>query len=203
MGNDEPDMVSLTSPRRPDATDRHRLVLEASEAVRDDDRTDVDPVSWPVAAVWAGLATAAVGWSGQRPGRLRLADGRRRRAVGGARARHPAVAARRRRPRDVGGLEVSLVPWGLTVSPPDPVALRRLRRAPGPAPRQPDGTVRGRRPSSPSRTWRPCSSPPGFFGEPWRAPGRWAVIVLVLLVAAWAGAGSRVGRPSGRPGPRC
>ena len=69
MGNDEPDMASLTSPRRPDATDRHRLVLEASEAVRDDDLTDVDPVSWPVAAVvggrprppWAGSSPAA--WS--------------------------------------------------------------------------------------------------------------------------------------------
>ena len=42
MGNDESDMASLTSPRRPDATDRHRLVLEASEALREDDLTDVD-----------------------------------------------------------------------------------------------------------------------------------------------------------------
>ena len=62
MGNDEPDMASLTSPRRPDTTDRQRLVLEASEAVREDDLADVDPVSWPVAAVVGGLATAAVGW---------------------------------------------------------------------------------------------------------------------------------------------
>ncbi|HEY0240815.1 MAG TPA: DUF6350 family protein, partial [Friedmanniella sp.] len=40
-----------------------------------------------------------------------------------------------------------------------------------------------------------------FFGEPWRAPGRWAAIVLVLLLAAWGGAGARVGRPIGSAWP--
>jgi hypothetical protein len=40
-----------------------------------------------------------------------------------------------------------------------------------------------------------------FLGEPWRAPGRWAAVLLVLLVAAWAGAGARVGRPIGSSWP--
>ncbi|GAB2588068.1 cell division protein PerM [Microlunatus antarcticus] len=194
-------MASLTSPRRPDATERHRVVLEASEAVRDVDRTDVDPVSWPVAAVVGGLATAAVGWvvvtglvvcgwlmgdDAGLPDALRL--GTRLWLLGGG------------VPVTVGGLEVSLVPWGLTV-----VTAGLLWRF---------GGYAARRVAPGSRTGpfavaavvtlayaAPVLVAAGLFGEPWRAPGRWAVIVLVLLVAAWAGAGSRVGRPVGSSWP--
>lgn len=202
MGNDEPDMASLTSPRRPDATDRHRLVLEASEAVRDDDLTDVDPVSWPVAAVVGGLATAAVGWvlasglvvcgwlMGDEAGlSAALELGTRLWLLGGG------------VPVAVGGLGVSLVPWGLTV-----VTAVMLWRFGGYAARRVT-------PDSPTGPFvvalvvtlayaLPVLGAAIFLGEPWRAPERWAAIVLVLLLTSWAGAGARVGRPPGSTWPR-
>lgn len=202
MGNDEPDMASLTSPRPPGATDRQRLVLQASETVRGDDLTDVDPVSWPVAAVVGGLATAAVGWvlasglvvcgwlMGDEAGlSAALELGTRLWLLGGG------------VPVDVGGLDVTLVPWGLTA-----VTAAMLWRF---------GGYAARRVTSASATGPfavalvvtlayalPVLGAAIFLGEPWRAPGRWAAIVLVLLVASWAGAGARVGRPLGSAWPR-
>jgi Family of unknown function (DUF6350) len=194
-------MASLTSPRRPDATDRHRLVLEASEAVRDDDQTDVDPVSWPVAAVVGGLATAAVGWvvvsglvvcgwlmgdDAGLPAALELGT-RLWLLAGGV-------------PVGFAGLDVSLVPWGLTA-----LTAAMLWRF---------GGYAARRVTAASSTGPfgvavvvtlayalPVLGAAIFLGEPWRAPGRWAAVVAVLLVAAWAGAGSRVGRPLGSSWP--
>jgi Family of unknown function (DUF6350) len=195
-------MASLTSSRRPDATERHRLVLEASEALRDDDQTDIDPVGWPVAAIVGGLTTAAVGWvlvtglvvcgwlmgsDAGLPAALEL--GTRLWLLGGG------------VPVSVGGLDVSLVPWGLTV-----VTAALLWRFGGYAARR----------VTPSASTGPFGvavvvtlayvlpvlGAAVFFGEPWRAPGRWAAVVLVLLVAAWGGAGARVGRPIGSSWPR-
>ena len=164
-------MASLTSPRRPDATDRHRLVLEASEAVRDDDLADVDPVSWPVAAVVGGLATAAVGWvlasglvvcgwlMGDEAGlSAALELGTRLWLLGGG------------VPVDVAGLDVSLVPWGLTV-----VTAAMLWRFGGYAARRVT-------PASPTGPFAvalvvtlayalPVLGAAIFLGEPWRAPG--------------------------------
>jgi len=194
-------MASLTSPRRPDTSDRHRLVLEASEAVRDDEQAVVDPVSWPVAAVVGGLATAAVGWvlvSGLVVCGWLMGDD----------AGLPAALELGTRlwllgsgvPVGVGGLDVSLVPWGLTV-----VTAALLWRFGGYA-------ARRVRPASSTGPFAvavvvtlahvlPVLSAAIFLGEPWRAPGRWAAVVLVLLVAAWGGAGARVGRPIGSSWP--
>ncbi|MGI3779413.1 MAG: cell division protein PerM [Janthinobacterium lividum] len=192
----------MTSPRRPDTTERHRLVLEASEALRDDDLVDVDPVGWPVAAVVGGLTTAAVGWvlvsglvvcgwlmgdDAGLPAALEL--GTRLWLLGGG------VGV------SIGRLDVSLVPWGLTA-----VTAALLWRFGGYA-------ARRVRPGSTTGPFAvalvvtlsyalPVLGAAIFFGQPWRAPGRWAAVVLVLLVAAWAGAGSRVGRPIGSSWPR-
>ncbi|MGI3784167.1 MAG: cell division protein PerM, partial [Janthinobacterium lividum] len=194
-------MASLTSPRRPDAPERHRVVLEASEAVRDVDETEVDPVSWPVAAVVGGLATAVVGWvlvtglvvcgwlmgdDAGLPSALEL--GTRLWLLGGG------------VPVTVGSLEVTLVPWGLTV-----VTAALLWRFGGYAARRVmPGSSTGPFAVALVVTLAyvlPVLGAAAFFGEPWRAPGRWAAIVLVLLVATWAGAGSRVGRPAGSSWP--
>ncbi len=194
-------MASLTSPRRPDTTERHRLVLEASEALRDDEQTDVDPVGWGVAAVVGGLTTAAVGWvlvsglvvcgwlMGDDAGlSAALELGTRLWLLGGG------------VPVSVGRLDVSLVPWGLTA-----VTAALLWRFGGYA-------ARRVRPASSTGPFAvavvvtlayalPVLGAAIFLGEPWRAPGRWAAVVLVLLVAAWAGAGARVGRPIGSSWP--
>ena len=194
-------MASLTSPRRPDAAERHRVHLEASEAVRDDVRTEVDPVSWPVAAVVGGLATAAVGWlvvaglvvCGWLMGDdARLSDalrlGTRLWLLGGG------VPVR------IGTLDISLVPWGVTV-----LTAAMLWRFGGYA-------ARRLTPSASAGPFTvalvvtlayalPVLGAAVFFGEPWRAPGRWAAVLLVLLLAAWGGAGARVGRPVGSSWP--
>ena len=195
-------MASLTSPRRPDATDRHRLVLEASEAVRDDDLTDVDPVSWPVAAVVGGLTTAAVGWvlvSGLVVGGWLMGDD----------AGLPAALELGTRlwllgsgvPVGIGGLDVSLVPWGLTA-----LTAAMLWRFGGYAARRvAPGSSTGPFAVAVVVTLAyalPVLGAAIFLGEPWRAPGRWAAVVLVLLVVAWAGAGARVGRALGSAWPR-
>ena len=202
MGNDDQNMASLTSSRRPDTTERHRVVLEASEAVREDEQTVVDPVGWPVAAVVGGLATAGVGWllasglvvcgwlmgdDAGLPAALRL--GTRLWLLGGG------VPVR------IGSLDVSLVPWGLTA-----VTAALLWRFGGYAARR----VRPSASTGPLAVAvvvtlayaLPVLAGAVLLGEPWRAPGRWAAVVLVLLVAAWAGAGSRVGRPIGSSWPR-
>jgi hypothetical protein len=194
-------MASLTSPRRPDTTDRHRYVVEASEAVRDEDRSDVDPVSWPVAAVVGGLTTAAVGWvlvsglvvcgwlMGDDVGlSAALELGTRLWLLGGG------------VPVGIGGLDVSLVPCGLTA-----VTAALLWRF---------GAYAARRvtPTSSTGPWGvaavvtlayalPVLGAAIFLGEPWRAPGRWAAVVLVLLLAARAGSGRALRRPIGSSWP--
>ena len=195
-------MASLTSPRRPGPTDRHRVVLEASEALRDDDDRTVDPVSWPVAAVVGGLATAAVGWllvtglvvvgwlmgdDAGLPAALRL--GTRLWLLGGG------------VPVEVGGLDVTLVPWGLTA-----VTAALLWRFGGYAARR-VGAGQGTGPFTVALVVTlayvsPVLVAAGLLGQPAREPARWAAVVLVLLVAAWAGAASRVGRPIGSSWPR-
>ena len=201
-------MASLTTsrptdPRRTDAAERHRVTLEASEAVREDSRSEIDPVSWPVAAVVGGLTTAAVGWlvvtglvvcgwlmgeDSALPTAFELGT-RLWLLAGGV----PVV---------VGGLSVSLVPWGVTVLTAAMLwrfgayAARRVRPA--------DTTG----PFGVAVVVTLCYVLPVlgaaiFFGEPWRAPGRWAAVVAVLLAAAWSGAARRTGNPigSGWPAP--
>lgn len=205
VGNDVPDMASATSsqtaPRRPDAPDRHRVVLEASEAVREPERAEVDPVSWPVAAVVGGLLSAAVGWvvvtglvvcgwlmgdDAGLPAALELGT-RLWLLAGGV-------------PVQVAGLEVSLVPWGVTA-----LTAAMLWRFGGYAVRR----VPARSSAGPIAVAvvvtlayaLPVLGAAVYLGEPWRAPGRWAAVLLVLLVAAWSGAGSRSGRPVGSSWP--
>ncbi len=202
VGNDGRDMASLTSSRRPDAPERHRVVLEASEAVRDDGPTAVDPVSWPVAAVVGGLATAAVGWlvvaglvvaawlTGDDAGldtALALAT-RVWLLAGGVGAR-------------IGTLDVALVPWGLTA-----LTATMLHRFGGYA-------VRRVRPESTTGPFAvgvvvtvayavPLLAAAVALGQPGRAPVRTAAVLLVLLVAAWSGAARRSGQPVGCSWPR-
>jgi Family of unknown function (DUF6350) len=103
-------------------------------------------------------------------------------------------------PVTVGGQDVTLVPWGLTV-----VTAALLWRFGGYAARR----VTPRSSAGPFGVALvvtlayvlPVLGAAAFFGEPWRAPERWAAVVLVLLVAAWAGAGTRVGRPIGSSWP--
>ena len=195
-------MASLTSPRRPGTTDRHRVVLEASEALRDDGDRTVDPVSWPVAAVVGGLASAAVGWllvtglvvvgwlmGDDAPLPVALQLGTRLWLLGGG---VPVV---------VGGLDVTLVPWGLTA-----VTAALLWRFGGYAARR-VAPGAGTGPFTVALVVTlayvsPVLVAAGLLGQPAREPARWAAVVLVLLVAAWAGAGSRVGRPVGSTWPR-
>jgi hypothetical protein len=192
-------MASLTSPRRPEPTERRRLVLEATEAATEVRRADVDPVSWPVAAVVGGLCTAAVGWlvvtglvvcgwltgaASELPAAMEL----------GTRLWLLASGV----PVPVAGLDVSLVPWGATA-----LAAAMLHRFGGYAVRRATSDV------GPfgvalvvTLAWfLPVLSVAVFLGEPWRAPGRWACVVLVLLLAAWSGAAHRLGRPVGASWP--
>ena len=182
-------MASLTSPRPRPASERRRVSLEASEALRERDGTEVRPVGWPVAAVVGGLATAAVGWLAVTA--LVVCGW-----LMGDEAGLPAALGLGTRlwlltggvPVRVGGLELSLVPWGGTVL--TAVLLWRF------------GAYAGRRvtASAVAGPWAvagvvtaafalPVLATAVFLGEPWRAPLRWAAVVLVLLLAARAGAG--------------
>ncbi|SER20477.1 cell division protein PerM [Microlunatus flavus] len=190
----------LTSPRRPDAAERRRLVLQASEAVTETERVEVDPVSWPVAAVVGGLATAAVGWLVVTGlvvcGWLMGDDAELSSALElGTRLWLLACGV----PVPVAGLDVSLVPWGVTV-----LSAALLWRFGGYAVRR--VTDRSSGPLAVALVVTTAHTLPVlatavFLGEPWRAPGRWAAVVLVLLVAAWGGAARRSGRAIGSSWP--
>lgn len=193
-------MASLTSPRRPDSPERHRLVLKASEAATPDERAEVDPVSWPVAAVVGGLATAAVGWvlvTGLVVcGWLMGDDTRLSGAIElGTRLWLLACGV----PVPVAGLDVTLVPWGVTA-----ISAALLWRFGGYAVRRATDGRTGPLTVGLVVTLAhtlPVLSVAVFLGEPWRAPGRWAAVVLLLLVAAWSGAAHRSGRPVGSSWP--
>lgn len=195
-----PSTSQLTSPRRPDASERHRLVLQASEAATGVDRTEVDPVSWPVAAIVGGLTTAAVGWvvvAGLVVCGWLMGDeaGLSSALELGTRLWLLASGV----PVPVAGLDVSLVPWGVTA-----LTAFLLWRFGGYAVRR--VTHGGTGPFGVALVVTvahtlPVLATAVFLGEPWRAPGRWAAVVLVLLVAAWAGAASRGGRPVGSTWP--
>ena len=190
----------LTSPRRPDASERRRLVLQAEEAATEEGRTEVDPVSWPVAAVVGGLTTAGVGWVVVTGlvvcGWLMGDDAELSSALElGTRLWLLASGV----PVPVAGLDVSLVPWGVTALTAvlmwrfGGYAVRRVTRgSTGPFGVAVVVTV---------AYTLPVLATAVFLGEPWRAPGRWAAVVLVLLVAAWAGAASRAGTPLGSSWP--
>ena len=173
VGNHGRDMASLTSPRRPDATDRHRVVLEASEAVRD---VDADRRRPRQLARRGRRRRPRHGrrrlGPRDRAGGLRLADGRRRRpaprpsssAPGSgcsAAACRSTVGRPRRDPRPLG---------------PDrrdrgaAVALRRVRGPPGRA-RQQHRPLRGGARRDARVRARPSSAPPRFFGEPCAGAG--------------------------------
>ncbi len=190
----------LTSPRRPDPAERHRLVLESSEAATARERAEVDPVSWPVAATFGGLATAAVGWilvTGLVVcGWLMGEDARLSGAIElGSRLWLLACGV----PVPVAGLDVSLVPWGVTA-----LTAAMMWRFGGYAVRRATDDSTGPFAVALVLTLAhtlPVLAVAVFLGEPWRAPGRWAAVVLVLLVCAWAGAAHRSGRAVGASWP--
>lgn len=193
VGNDESDMASLTSPRRPEPSERRRLVLEATEAATEVRRTEVDPVSWPVAAVVGGLCTAAVGWlvvTGLVVGAWLTGAGSDLSAALELGTRLWLLTCGV--PVPVAGLDVSLVPWGATA-----LAGVMLHRFGGYAVRRATTDV------GPfgvalvvTLAWAlPVLGVAIFLGEPWRAPGRWGAVVVVLLLVTWAGAARRQGRP--------
>ena len=101
VGNDGSAMASLLSPRRPDGAARHRVVLEASEAVRDaGPRTPTSTPSAGRSPRWsAAWPPRHVGWvlvAGLVVLRLAADRATPASAARALRARHPALAAGRR-----------------------------------------------------------------------------------------------------------
>jgi hypothetical protein len=151
------------------------------------------PISWPFMAVVGGAVTAVaswilcagvtvLGWLAAEPGSL-----------GGALQvgtllwlLSNGVGVR------VSGIPVTLVPWGATaviaflISRFAAASARKVRadQATGP------GLI-----SIVTVATYLLSVLVGamLWGEPWRAPGRWAVVIAVLLVAAWWGASRSIG----------
>ena len=193
-------MAQLTSPRRPDSPERHRLVLKASEAATPDERAEVDPVSWPVAAVVGGLATAAVGWvlvTGLVVCGWLMGDDTRLSGAIELGTRLWLLASGV--PVPVAGLDVTLVPWGVTA-----LGAALLWRFGGYAVRRATDGRTGPLAVGLVVTLAhtlPVLAVAVFLGEPWRAPGRWAAVVLLMLVAACSGAAHRSGRPLGSSWP--
>jgi hypothetical protein len=188
-------MASLLSPRRTVA----EVSLHASDAGPQPSESGSDPsggppLGWPVAAVAGGLVTALVGWvlcAGLSVvGWLAAEPGTLGDALGvGTRfwllANGVSVS--------LGGLVVTLVPWGATavaaylMSWSAAFAARRIR------PEQLAGpfTVAG---VLLATYLVPVLAVGAWQGQPWRDPLHWAAVIVVLGLAAVWGACRALGR---------
>ena len=189
-------MASLLSPRRSNA----EVSLQTSDAAPQPPPTAADtsagpPVGWPLAAVACGLVTAlagwilcagpaVVGWLAADPGTLADALG-----VG---TRLWLLANGVSAP--VGGLTVTLVPWGATAV----IAYMILRSAALTARR-----VRPDQLAGPVTVGAllvatylvPVLVVAVWQGEPWRSPLHWAAVITVLGLTAAVAAGRTLARP--------
>jgi hypothetical protein len=196
-------MASLLNPRRT----KPEVSLRASDAGPQPAPTVADgstgpPIGWPLAAVACGLVTAlaswvlcaglaVVGWLAADPGTLAEALG-----VG---TRLWLLANGVSAP--VGGLTVTLVPWGATAV----VAYMTARSAALTARQVRTDQLAGRVTVSSvlvATYLVPVLAVAVWQGEPWRDPLHWAAVILVLGLSAAVGAGRALGRPltDGWPG---
>lgn len=182
-------MASLLSPRRTGSP----LSLRATETREETGSAPPEdappaPFSWPLVAVAGGVATAVVGWivcagltalgwlaadSGTLADALRV--GTRIWLLGNG------VSV------EFGNVPVTLVPWGVTA-----LFGFVLSRSAGLAARQVGAEQRvGPGPIAVVTTAAyvlPVLAAAVLFGEPWLAPGHWAVVIAVLATAAAWGA---------------
>jgi hypothetical protein len=189
-------MTSLLDPRRTSP----EVSLRASDAVPKSAPSVADvpagpPISWPLAAVACGLVSAlaswvlcagpaVVGWLAADPGTLAdaLSVGTRLWLLANG------VSA------PVGGLNITLVPWGATAV----IAYITAQSAALTA-RQ----VRTEQLAGPftvsavlvATYLLPVLALAVWQGEPWRAPLHWAAVIAVLGLSAAVSAGRALGRP--------
>jgi hypothetical protein len=196
-------MASLLNPRRTNP----EVSLRTSDAGPQPAPTVADasagpPIGWPLAAVACGLVTAlagwvlcaglaVVGWLAADPGTLAEALG-----VG---TRLWLLANGVSAP--VGGLTVTLVPWGATAV----VAYMTARSAALTARQVRTDQLAGRVTVSSvlvATYLVPVLAVAVWQGEPWRDPLHWAAVIMVLGLSAAVGAGRALGRPltDGWPG---
>ncbi len=182
-------MPSLLTPRRSSERSRGPVSLQASETVSDPaEAPEVDPISWPVAAVVGGLCTAATTWvvvtgivvcgwlmAASEDLSQALELGTRIWLLAGG------IATR------VGSLPLTLVPWGVTALLVAMLyrfggyAVRRIRPGQTAGP----GAVAVVIVLSHLLVVAPAAV---FFGEPARAPGHALAVTSVLAAAAYLGA---------------
>ncbi|HEV2929964.1 MAG TPA: DUF6350 family protein [Propionibacteriaceae bacterium] len=196
-------MASLLNPRRTNP----EVSLRTSDAGPQPAPTGADasagpPIGWPLAAVACGLVTAlagwvlcaglaVVGWLAADPGTLAEALG-----VG---TRLWLLANGVSAP--IGGLTVTLVPWGATAV----VAYMTARSAALTARQVRTDQLAGRVTVSSvlvATYLVPVLAVAVWQGEPWRDPLHWAAVIMVLGLSAAVGAGRALGRPltDGWPG---
>jgi hypothetical protein len=196
-------MTSLLDPRRASP----EVSLRASDAAPQPAPTAADasagpPIGWPLAAVGCGLVTAlaswvlcagpaVVGWLAADPGTLAEALG-----VG---TRLWLLANGVSAP--VGGLTVTLVPWGVTAL----VAYMTARSAALTARQVRSDQLAGTVTVSAvlvATYLVPVLAVAVWQGEPWRNPLHWAAVITVLGLSAAVGAARALGRPltDGWPG---
>jgi hypothetical protein len=189
-------MPSLLSARRSNA----EVSLRTSDAAPQPPSTAAEasaspPIGWPLTAVACGLVTAlagwvlcagpaVVGWLAADPGTLAEALGVGTRLWLLANG----VSA------SVGGLTVTLVPWGATAV----VAYMTARSAALTARQVRSDQLAG--PVTVSALLVATYLVPVLMiavwqGEPWRSPLHWAAVILVLGLSAAVGAGRALGRP--------
>jgi hypothetical protein len=188
-------MTSLLDPRRTSP----EVSLRARDAVPKSTSPAADvpagpPVSWPLAAVACGLVSAlaswvlcagpaVVGWLSADPGTLAEALG-----VG---TRLWLLANGVSAP--VGGLTITVVPWGATV-----VIAYIVAQSAALSARQ----VRTEQLAGPitvsavlvATYLLPVLALAVWQGEPWRDPLHWAAVIAVLSLSAAIGAGRALGR---------
>lgn len=189
-------MPSLLSPRRSNA----EVSLRTSDAAPQPVSTAADaspspPVGWPLAAIACGLVTAVAGWV--------LCAGP---AVVGWLAADSGTLAEALRvgtrlwllangvSAPIGGLTLTLVPWGATAV----IAYMTAWSAALTARRVRADQLAG--PVTVSALLLATYLVPVLViavwqGQPWRSPLHWAAVILVLGLCAAIGAGRALGRP--------
>ncbi len=192
-------MASLLSPRRPrsprpdpDGRSRAGVRLRATRLVPQQPPGDLPdasgpPIGWPVIAVLAGLTTVAAGWVAwvgiAMLGWLSATPG----TFGGAVSvgthlwlLSNGVSAQ------IGTIPVTLVPWGATALTAFVMcrSARLAARAVRPGQTAGPGTITA---ALLTGYLVPVLVVAVLAGEPWRAPGLWVAVIVVLAASAvWA-----------------